>query len=566
MAANRNAATMNPRVRVIPALGNSTRRFDGEEQPKVRVAAYARVSTLEEEQQSSYQLQVSYFEEYIEKTPGWELYKVYSDEGVTGTNTKYRTGFNQMIKDATEGKFDYIITKSISRFARNTLDCLTYVRMLKSLDKPVGVLFDREKLDSLDSKSEVLLTIISSIAEEESKTISANVSWGVQKRFSQGKAHIPTTYFLGYDEDEEGNLIINEDEAKIIKRIFRELLDGKGTSLIAQGLTKDKLKTARGNTKWTGDAVYKIIKNEKYCGHALCQKSVTLDPLTHRRVRNKNHKPQYFIRNNHPAIISEDDWNAAQKELDRRRQMFHDPEGKYRRCYSNRAPLSNMLYCGECGIPVTRRRLTSQVNGKPYKYTVWHCNLSAHRKKVDFECNAKYIWEEVIEQAYNEMLLKMTHEIDQIRREGEEAIKDVGLTPEESARLEELDEIIERINDQISEMSIRENVTNDPIYDATLRNLIYESQIYQQEHEALVKSQDKSKYMLQSLNTLIKHLEEMEDFTTFDDKIFKEIVEKGNMYNDYRIEFVFKCGIVRTAYGWRRGKNPVESLLTGPEE
>lgn len=566
MAGNRNASTMNPRVRVIPALGNYTRRMEGEEAPKVRVAAYARVSTLEEEQQSSYQLQVSYFEEYIEKTPGWELYKVYSDEGVTGTNTKYRTGFNEMIKDAKEGKFDYIITKSISRFARNTLDCLTYVRMLKSLDKPVGVLFDREKLDSLDSKSEVLLTIISSIAEEESKTISANVSWGVQKRFSQGKPHIPTTYFLGYDEDEEGNLIINEEEAKIVRRIFKELLSGKGTPLIAKGLTKDKIKTARGNTKWTSDAVLKLIKNEKYCGHALCQKSVTLDPLTHKRVRNKNHKPQYFIRNNHPAIISEDDWNAAQKELERRRQMFHDPEGKYRRCYSNRAPFSNMLYCGECGMPVTRRRLTSKNNGKTYKFTVWQCNLSSHRAKADFECNARYIWEEVIEQAYNEMLLKMTDEIDQIRSEAEEAIQEAGLTPDESARLEELDEIIERINDQISELSLRENVTNDPIYDATLRNLIYESQIYQQEHEGLLKSQDKSKYMIQNLSTLIKHLKGMKDFATFNDKVFTEIVEQGSLYHDYRIEFKFKCGVVRTAYGWRRGKNPVEPILGGIEE
>ncbi|MDD3142197.1 MAG: recombinase family protein, partial [Lachnospiraceae bacterium] len=278
MEGNRNVLTMNPRVRVIPAnMYNSDFRSRNEEQ-KIKVAAYARVSTREEEQQSSYKLQVSYFKEYIEKKDGWELYKVYSDDGVTGTNTKYRTGFNEMIKDAREGKFDYIITKSISRFARNALDCLTYVRMLKNLDKKVGVIFDREGIDSLDSKSEVLLTIISSIAEEESRTISANVSWGIQKRFSQGKAHIPTTYFLGYDEDEDGNLIINEDEAKIVRRIFCEFISGKGSVQIAKGLTKDKVKTARGNIKWTSDAIIKILRNEKFCGHALCQKSVTLDP------------------------------------------------------------------------------------------------------------------------------------------------------------------------------------------------------------------------------------------------------------------------------------------------
>src|SRR6056297_749966 len=559
MEGSRNISNMNPRVRVIPANMNNP-DYRRNEERIIKVAAYARVSTQEEEQQSSYKLQVSYFKEYIEKREGWELYKVYSDEGVTGTNTKYRIGFNQMIKDAKEGKFDYIITKSISRFARNTLDCLTYVRMLKGLDKRVGVIFDREGIDSLDSKSEVLLTIISSIAEEESRTISANVSWGVQKRFSQGKPHIPTTYFLGYDEDEEGNLIINEEEAKTVKRIFREFISGKGSVQIAKRLTKDKVKTARDNTKWTSDSVLKILKNEKFCGHALCQKSVTLDPLTHKRVRNKNHKPQYFIRNNHPAIISEEEWNYVQKELERGRKMKHDPDGKYRRTYSNTAPFSNMLFCGECGVPVHRRRLTSKKNGQSYKFTVWQCRVSAMKMEADYECHTKYIWEEVIERAYNEMILKMTKEIEQIQMEGEAAIKEVSLTEEENGRLEEVEEIINRISDQITEMSMRESITNDPIYDATLRNLIYESQIYQQEHENLLKNKEESIFMKKHLDILIEYLQGLQDFETFDAKMFRESVERGLIYDDYQMEFIFKCGIKRKALGWRRGKDPVEPL------
>ncbi len=557
---NRNPSMMNPRVRMIPANMNTPIMAEGEEKPKIKVAAYARVSTREEEQQSSYKLQVSYFEEYIEKREDWELYKVYSDEGVTGTNTKYRTGFNEMIKDAKEGKFDYIITKSISRFARNTLDCLSYVRMLKNLDKPVGVIFDKESINSLETQSETILVVIASVMEEESRTISANVSWGVQKRFSRGIPHIPTTYFLGYDEDEEGNLVINEEEAKIIRRIYREFLSGKGTVQIAKGLTKDKVKTARGNTKWTSDSVLKLLRNEKHAGNALCQKSVTLDPLSHKRVRNKNHKPQYFIRNNHPPIISEEDWNAAQKELDRRSKMKHDPDGKYSRTYSGKAPFSNMFYCGECGVPVNRRRLTSRKDGKPYKFTVWQCRLAARNMEADYECHSKYMWEEVIEQAFNQMLLKMTKEIDVIKSEGEAAIADVGLSKEESDRLKELEEIIDRIGEQISEMSMRESVTRDPIYDATLRNLIYESQIYQQEHESLMKSQDESIYMKNSLEKLIKHLESLENFEKFNAKVFKDIVERGIFHENYKIEFIFKCGVTRMAYGWRRGKDPVEPL------
>jgi DNA invertase Pin-like site-specific DNA recombinase len=557
---------VNPRVRVIPAkveTGRDDANPDGE---KKKIAVYARVSTMEEEQQSSQELQESYFKEMIAKNENWELYKIYADHGVTGTNTKNRTAFNEMIEDAKEQQFDIIITKSISRFARNTLDCLTYVRMLKGLKKPVGVIFDRERISSLNSSSEMLLTIIASISEEESKTISANVCWGVTKRFSQGIPHIPTTYFLGYDEDEEGNLIINEEEAKTVRRIYKELLAGKGTVVIAKELTRDKVKTARGNTKWTSDSVLKLLRNEKYAGHALCQKSVTLDPLTHKRVRNKKHKPQYFIRNHHPPIISEEDWNEAQKELDRRSKMLHDPGGKYRRAYSGRAPFSNMFFCGTCGMPIIRRRITSNNKEKKYHFTTWHCRVASHKYKADFTCSAKYIWEEVIERAYNEMLLKMSKEIDQIRAEGEEAIEDVDLSADETRRLKELDEIIKRISNRISELSMKESTTYDQIYDATLRNLIYESQIYQQEYEALLKSQEESNYMRKNLETLIKHLQTIEDYETFNANIFKEIVESGIFHEDYEIEFIFKCGIRRKAYGWRRGKNPVEPIESGIEQ
>jgi len=180
--------------------------------------------------------------------------------------------------------------------------------------------------------------------------------------------------------------------------------------------------------------------------------------------------------------------------------------------------------------------------------------------EADYECHTKYIWEEVIERAYNEMLLKMTKEIDQIRLESDAAIKEVSLTEEENERLEEVEEIIDRISDQISEMSMRESITNDPIYDATLRNLIYESQIYQQEHENLLKNKEESIFMKKNLDILLKYLEELEDFEAFDAKMFREIVDRGLIYDDYQMEFIFKCGIKRKALGWRRGKEPVEPL------
>jgi site-specific DNA recombinase len=542
-------AVVNPRVRVIPAKVETNSDGGNPEGQKKKIAVYARVSTFEEEQQSSQELQESYFTEMIANNENWELYKVYADHGVTGTNTKNRTAFNGMIEDAKEQKFDLIITKSISRFARNTLDCLTYVRMLKGLNKPVGVIFDRERISSLDSSSEMLLTIIASISEEESKTISANVCWGVTKRFSQGIPHIPTTYFLGYDEDEEGNLIINEKEAKTVRRIYKELLAGKGTVIIAKGLTKDKVKTARGNTKWTSDSVLKLLRNEKYAGHALCQKSVTLDPLTHKRVRNKKHKPQYFIRNHHPPIISEEDWNEAQKELDRRSKMLHDPGGKYRRAYSGRAPFSNMLFCGVCGMPIIRRRITSKNKGEKYYFTAWHCRVASQKIKADFTCSAKYIWEEVLEEAFLELLTEMKKEKEQIRIEGEKAIEEVNLTKEENKRLQELEGIIDRVSKQINEMSLRESIMKDPIYDATLRNLIYEAQIFQQEYENLLSNQDESMYLRKQLDQLLEYLDGPIEVAAI-----KDIVESGILHENYEIEFTFKCGVKRTAYGRPRGK------------
>jgi site-specific DNA recombinase len=542
-------AVVNPRVRVIPAKVETGRNDANPDGEKKKIAVYARVSTFEEEQQSSQELQESYFKEMIAKNENWELYKVYADHGVTGTNTKNRTAFNQMIEDAKEGKFDIIITKSISRFARNTLDCLTYVRMLKGLTKPVGILFDREKIFTLDNHSSTLLTVISSLAEEESKSISANVCWGVTKRFSQGIPHIPTTYFLGYDEDEEGNLIINEGEAKTVKRIYKELLSGKGTVVIAKELTRDKVKTARGNTKWTSDSVLKLLRNEKYAGHALCQKSVTLDPLTHKRVRNKKHKPQYFIRNHHPPIIPEEDWNEAQKELDRRSKMLHDPGGKYRSAYSGRAPFSNMLFCGVCGMPIIRRRITSKNKGEKYYFTAWHCRVASQKIKADFTCSAKYIWEEVLEEAFLELLTEMKKEKEQIRIEGEKAIEEVNLTKEENKRLQELEGIIDRVSKQINEMSLRESIMKDPIYDATLRNLIYEAQIFQQEYENLLSNQDESMYLRKQLDQLLEYLDGPIEVAAI-----KDIVESGILHENYEIEFTFKCGVKRTAYGRPRGK------------
>ena len=410
---------------------------------------------------------------------------------------------------------------------------------------------DRENIDSLDAHSQLLLSIISSIAEEESRTISANVSWAMQKRFSQGIPFFPTTFCLGYDTDDKGNVVINEEEAKTVRRIFKEILEGKGTGLIAKGLTKDKVKTARGNTHWTSDSVLKILRNEKFAGHALCQKTVTLDPLTHRRVTNNNHKPQYFVRDNHPAIIPEDEWNEVQMELNRRSQRLRDIDKKHKSNYSGRAPYSNIMYCGVCGSPMIRRRLTSRTGGKKYHFTAWHCRVASHKYKVDYTCGNKYIWEEILEEAFLGMLDEMKKEIEQIKIDGKKAIEEVSLTKEEKERLEELEETINRITNQINVMSLRGNITQDPVYDATIKNLIYESQIYKDEFEKLKDEEEDSIYLENQLSKLLDYLEKPNDVG-----IFRDVIEQGILNEDYSIEFTLKCGITRAAFARRRNNRP----------
>lgn len=392
--------------------------------------------------------------------------------------------------------------------------------------------------------------VLSSMAQEESRSISENTKWGIQKRFQQGIVHMPTTYFLGYDTDEDGNIVIDEDQAKVVRRIFQEFLNGKGTSLIAKALMADGVLTARGNPTWTSDSVYKILKNEKYMGDCLAQKTVTLDFLTHKRVRNKEHQPQFLVRNNHPAIISEEDWNAVQQELKRRSKMLRDPDGKYSMRYSGTATFSNKLFCGECQRPVIRRRLTSHTKGREKAhFTAWQCRSAARLDREFKGCKSKYIWEEDLEKGFMKLLIGLKGKKEKIIDEAQLAIDEYSLTEAEEARLEELKLQLEKIMDRISEMATREPSRNDPIYDATMQHLMYEQEILQMEYEKLNENKQDSIYLQKHLDGLLKYIDELEeDDEDFRDDIFTQTVEKGILYNNHRVEIYFKCGITRTIW------------------
>ena len=283
---------MNTAVRtvtVMPPSINPMTHLTNAPLYKLRVAAYARVSTDSDEQFTSYEAQIDYYTQYIQRNPEWTFVKVYTDEGISGTNTKHRAGFNEMIEDALAGKIDLIVTKSVSRFARNTVDSLVTIRKLK--EKGVQVYFEKENIYTFDGKGELLLTIMSSLAQEESRSISENVTWGQRKRFADGKVNLPYKNFLGYRKGADGFPEVIPEEAVIVRRIYSRFMAGQTTAMIAKDLTADGILTPARKQRWQSSTVESILKNEKYKGAALLQKCFTVDFLTKKRKVNEGEVP-----------------------------------------------------------------------------------------------------------------------------------------------------------------------------------------------------------------------------------------------------------------------------------
>lgn len=356
----------NKNITVIPARKRVGNTVIAEVKPKLRVAAYCRVSTDSDEQASSYEVQVEHYTRFIQKNPEWELAGIFADDGISGTNTKKREEFNRMIEECMAGKIDMIITKSISRFARNTLDCLKYIRELK--EKNIPVFFEKENINMMDSKGEVLLTIMASLAQQESQSPSQNIKLGLQYRFQNGEIRVNHSLFLGYTKDEKGNLIIEPAEAEVVKRIYREYLEGASLLQIGRGLEADDILTGARKTKWRPEALRKILQNEKYIGDALLQKTYTVDFLNKKRVQNNGIVPQYYVENSHEAIIPRDLYMQVQEEMIRRANL-HSGANRKKRVYSSKYALSSIVYCSKCGE--IYRRIAWNNRGK--HSTVWRC-------------------------------------------------------------------------------------------------------------------------------------------------------------------------------------------------
>lgn len=313
-------------VTIIPARVEMESGLVGKRTNR-RVAAYARVSTNRECQQTSYEAQIQYYTRYIEKKPDWIFAGIYADEGVTGTSTQKRVAFLQMIQDAMDGKIDLIVTKSVSRFARNTVDSLSVIRKLK--EHGVEIYFEKENIWTFDAKGELLITIISSLAQEESRSISENTRWGMRKAFQDGKVFVPYRHFLGYDRGENGELKVNPEQAKTVRMIYKMFLDGNSFYRIAAELTQRRIPTPYGKEIWRDRTVKNILQNEKYRGDTLLQKRYSRNFLDRKMRKNEGEVPQYYVVGNHEAIIEPETFDKVQRELQRRAEM------RYERCQKN---------------------------------------------------------------------------------------------------------------------------------------------------------------------------------------------------------------------------------------
>ena len=354
-------------VTVIPA---KPQRNQQAVRRQLRVAAYCRVSTEEEEQQSSYEAQCTYYTDKIMTNPEWTMAGIFADEGITGTSTKKRDDFNRMIRKCRQKKIDLILTKSMSRFARNTLDSLKYIRALKELG--IGIIFEKENINTLEMDTELIITFMSAFAQSESESISANVRWGKRQAMKEGKTSVNFKKLYGYFLDSEGNPRVDSDQAEVIRGIYNRYLQGASLRMIRQELEAEGIPNPAGREKWGIDQIRNILSNEKYCGDVLMQKTFIQDCISKKVVKNTGQLPMYLIQNNHPAIVSREVYQAVQAEK-ARRSATASPSTKTsstgRTCYASKFALSERLVCGECGT--LYRRCTWKRNGKTR--IVWRC-------------------------------------------------------------------------------------------------------------------------------------------------------------------------------------------------
>lgn len=503
----------------------------------LRVAAYCRVSTDDEEQKTSYEAQIGYYTEKINQNPEWQMAGIFADEGISGTQAQKRPEFLKMIRLCRQRKIDIILTKSLSRFARNTVDSLGYIRELRALG--IAVISEKENINTLTAESEMLITIMSCFAQAESESISKNVSWGVRQSFKNGNVPMQYARLLGYRKGHDGNAEIIPEEAEVVKEIYRCYLDGMSMNLIADRLNEKGLTTKGGSSPYRKMVVQRILTNEKYTGDALLQKTYVTDCITKKMRKNNGELPMYLVKNHHEPIISRSDFNRVQEEMARRSakraiadKLTKTGQGKYSAKYA----LTELLICGECGEHY--RRVTWTAKG--FKEIKWRCvsRIQYGKKK----CHSSPT---VDEQALHRAIVSAINEFCEVKDDVAKALRESiieALDPNQNgsvqAAQQRIDELARNMDELIKLATVPETAENAM---SDIAKFSEEMKMLREFIEIEKAKQTEVKHSSNELSNVLQRLEK-EDFTLteYDDIVTRQLIEQITVESKDTITVTFK--------------------------
>lgn len=525
------------RVHIIPATKTITDPRSSHH-GKQRVAAYCRVSTNNKEQINSYEAQKVYYTQKIEENPDWELAGIFADKGLSGTSLKKRDDFNKMIAACKRGRIDTILTKSLSRFARNTVDCLETVRMLRA--RGIGVIFEKENINTLTESNEFLITLFSGFAQAESESLSGNIARG--KMMSMQAGNVPFQYkkLLGYREGEDGKPEIDPEEAKTVRRIYRRYLDGCSLSQIQRELEADHVPTARGIQRWSYQVIHNILTNERYIGDALLGKTYVLDCISKEVRKNNGERPQYYVENNHPAIIPREWFQRVKEEMTRRasKRKVMQRHGKTELGkYSAKYALSELLVCGECDTPY--KRCTWARNGK--KRIVWRC-VSRLEFGTKYCHGSPTLDEEKLHQAILEALNEFAQADGEVKEDMLNFTRLVWAGQEADGT--SLISLKQRLGDITAEQAllldrVLENM-DDPDLNAQLKALMDEKQAVQEQIQAMEQETAQSENRMSRMAELREWMAKLEVNTEYNDEQVRMAVERITVVDAETIHIKFR--------------------------
>lgn len=540
-------------IRMAPNSRGRT-RGDTIKVSRIRVAAYCRVSTDGDDQLGSFESQKLYYEEKIRAHSEWVNAGIFADEAITGTKVDKRDGFQMMIQKCQNGEIDMILTKSISRFARNTVDTLQYVRMLR--ERNIAIFFEKENINTLDMNGELLLTIMSSLAQQEVESLSQNVKLGLKMKMKRGEL-IGFNGCLGYDyHPEDKTLTVNEEEAEIVRFIFDMYLQGYGTTTIAKRLMDMGKKNKKGDVSWHTHGVMGIIKNEKYKGDILLGKTFTTDPISKRRLANMGEEEQYYIRDHHEAIVSREIWDEAEQiRLKRNTNKVMEATGNRER-YTRQYAFSSMCECAFCGHKLTRRtRHSSSIYEKP----VWQC-MNATKNGIGNCPNCKAIDEAILEGAFLEAFGLLAGNFEDVLDVVMEAVESSLTNDEDIRKRQQLDKDISVLNSKKSRMTdmLIDGIISKEVYDEKMVEINRKLHVLDGRKMLLNESIDKQKDVGKRMAELRLTLENEEILDEFDRVVFESIIDRvlvGGFNEDgtadpYKLTFVLKgnqSGVVSNA-------------------